>query len=60
LCESQGAALGGLLGVGGAIAIDAAVFAYDDRKLRPPSLGGLSPLVLVGRHRALVGVGGAL
>lgn len=60
LCESEGAAIGGLLGVGGAIAIDAAVFAYDDRKPRLPSVGGLSPLVLIGHNRALVGVGGAL
>lgn len=60
LCEAQGAAIGALLGVGGAIAIDAAVFAYDDRKPSPPSLGGLSPLVLIGKNRALLGVGGAL
>jgi hypothetical protein len=59
-CEASGVAAGVLLGIGGAIAIDAAVFAYDDRQ---PALSGRSrwrPLVSVSRRQAWVGVGGTL
>ena len=37
LCEASGAGLGLLLGMGGAIAIDAVVFAYDDTDARRPA-----------------------
>lgn len=60
LCEGQGAAIGGLLGIGGAIAIDAAVFAYDDRKPRDAARSSWAPLLLLSKNRALLGVGGAL
>ena len=58
LCESDGAAVGALLGVGGAIAMDAALFAYDAPKR--PTLGAFSPRVIVGRDRAWLGIGGEL
>ena len=61
LCEADGAAIGLLLGMGGAIAIDAAVFAYDDPL--PPTdrhRFSLMPLVQLGRQRALLGVSGQL
>jgi hypothetical protein len=60
LCEAGGAAIGVLAGMGGAIAIDAAVFAYDDPK---PSRFGqltLSPVVAVLPGRAWVGLSGRL
>jgi hypothetical protein len=63
-CEADGAALGFLLGMAGAIAIDAAVFAYDERR---PSAeratrasSSWAPLVSVQPGRAWVGVGGRL
>lgn len=63
-CEEDGAALGFLLGMAGAIAIDAAVFAFDERRPRPERTSGatrgLTPLVSVVPGRAWVGVGGRL
>jgi hypothetical protein len=52
LCEAGGAAVGALAGVGGAIAIDAAVFAYDDPA--PEQRSSLSPLLVVTRDRAML------
>jgi hypothetical protein len=60
LCEASGAAVGLLLGAAGAIAIDAAVFAYDDPKLRSSSRLSLRPLVSVTPQRAIVGLMGQL
>jgi hypothetical protein len=60
LCEASGAALGILLGIGGAIAIDAAVFAYDDRKHAVSRGVELMPLVSVGPRQTWIGVGGTL
>lgn len=59
LCEAGGAAVGLLAGMGGAIAIDAAVFAYDDPK-HPGRRVGLVPLVSLLPGRAWVGVAGQL
>ena len=60
LCEASGAGAGILLGIGAAVAIDAAVFAYDDRKRARSRGTGLVPLVSVSRRQAWIGVGGAL
>lgn len=60
LCEAGGAAVGSLVGVGGAIAIDAAVFAYDDPLPDARARTSLVPLVVLTRERALFGLGGAL
>lgn len=61
LCEADGAGVGLLAGIGGAIAIDAALLAYEDQRPPPRStLGSLSPLFVLGPGRALIGVGGAL
>jgi hypothetical protein len=60
LCEASGAGIGVLLGMGGAIAIDAAVFAYDDPKHPSGRRLGLLPLVSVTPHQAWIGVGGRL
>lgn len=64
LCEADGAAVGLLLGMGGAIAIDAAVFAYDDRKPRSARSAkagpSISPIVSVLPGRAFVGIAGEL
>jgi hypothetical protein len=61
LCEADGAAIGLLLGMGGAIAIDAAVFAYDDPVPQTDRHRfSLMPLVQLGRERALFGVSGEL
>jgi hypothetical protein len=60
LCEAGGAAIGSLVGMSGAIAVDAAVFAYDDPK---PSRYGrltLTPVIAVLPGRAWVGVSGRL
>jgi hypothetical protein len=59
-CEADGIGLGILLGMSGAIAIDAAVLAYDDPKT--PSRRGMSlmPLVAVTQRQAWVGFGGQL
>jgi hypothetical protein len=58
-CEAQGAGIGVLLGVAGAIAIDAAVFAYEDPRRRS-SASRVAPLVAVSARQAWLGVGGAL
>jgi hypothetical protein len=60
-CEASGAAVGLLLGMGGAIAIDAAVFAYDDPE-RPDQgrEGRLVPLVAVAPRAAWFGLAGRL
>ena len=60
LCELGGAGVGALLGMGGAIAIDAAALAYDDA--RPPEARhrGLVPLASLTPHRAWIGLGGEL
>jgi hypothetical protein len=60
LCEAGGAGVGALLGMGGAIAIDAAVLARDDPKPSTARPGALVPLALVTPHQAWIGVGGAL
>ncbi len=60
LCEADGAGVGLLAGIGGAIAIDAALLAYEDQRPERSSLGSLSPLLIVGPGRAVIGVGGAL
>lgn len=60
-CESDGAAAGLLLGMAGAIAIDAAVFAYDDRRPRATrARPRLMPLASLVPGRAWVGLGGEL
>jgi hypothetical protein len=59
-CEVGGAAVGALLGAGGAIAIDAAVFAYDDPKRISPSHLALRPLLSLTPGRAFVGLAGQL
>ena len=60
LCEASGAGAGILLGMGGAIALDAAVLAYDDPK--PADARGrlLVPLASVTPHQAWIGIGGEL
>jgi hypothetical protein len=59
-CQEGGAGVGILLGMGGAIAIDAAVLAYDDPKKPGPRGLSLTPLVAVTRRQAWLGIGGAL
>jgi hypothetical protein len=59
LCEAQGAAIGTLLGVAGAMAIDAAVFAYEDT--RPRRLEArLVPVLGISQREAWLGIGGQL
>lgn len=60
LCEASGAGVGALLGIGGAIAIDAAVFAYEDARPTTSSIPRLRPLFSVTRERAWIGMSGAL
>lgn len=60
LCEAGGAAVGALVGVGGAIAIDAAVFAYDDPELAAPRSAFLVPTLAVMPGRATLGLAGRL
>jgi hypothetical protein len=60
LCEAGGAGVGVLLGMGGAIAIDAAVFAYDDAKRAPTRQLGWLPVVSVTPHQAWFGLTGTL
>jgi hypothetical protein len=60
LCEAGGAGIGVMLGMAGAIAIDAAVFSYDDAKRAPVRRGGLRPLIAWTPHTAWVGLGGQL
>ena len=60
-CEGSGVGLGLLLGMAGAIAIDAAVFAYDDtRPTLPDDDARITPLVVVAPRAAFIGVGGRL
>jgi hypothetical protein len=60
-CEDDGAAAGALLGMVGAIAIDAAVFAYDDRRSRAShARPRFVPLASFQPGRAWVGLGGEL
>jgi hypothetical protein len=60
LCEAGGAAIGALVGMAGAIAIDAAVFAYDYPHPKRDAQGALRPLVLVSPRTAWLGFGGQL
>ncbi|HEX2876733.1 MAG TPA: hypothetical protein VHP33_36025 [Polyangiaceae bacterium] len=60
LCEAGGAGIGVLLGMAGAIAIDAAVFSYDDAKRAPTRRAGLRPLFAWTPHTAWIGLGGQL
>jgi hypothetical protein len=61
LCEASGAALGLLIGVGGAVAIDAAVLARETKpKHRDQRAGLLVPLVSLTPQRAWLGVAGEL
>ena len=60
LCEAGGAGIGAMLGMAGAIAIDAAVFSYDDAKRAPGRRAGLRPLIAWTPHTAWVGLGGQL
>ena len=60
LCEAGGAGIGLLLGMGGAIAIDAAVFAYDDPRPRRADARRLVPLFALRPHATWVGVAGEL
>jgi len=60
LCEANGAAIGILLGMAGAIAIDAAVFAFDDPKTKALRSLGVQPFFSVTRRQAWVGLRGQL
>lgn len=60
LCEAGGAAVGALIGAGGAIAIDAAVLAYEDPPDHPPIGVSFQPLISVTPKHALFGVAGRL
>jgi hypothetical protein len=60
LCEASGAGIGALLGMAGAIAIDAAVFAYDDPKHSSPHRLSLLPVVSVTPQQAWIGLAGRL
>ena len=58
-CEASGAGVGVLLGMGGAIAIDAAVLAYETREPRVRS-ARIVPVASVTAGRAWLGVAGEL
>lgn len=60
LCEAGGAAIGVLVGVGAAIAIDAAVFAYEDPKLSSSPRVKLVPQLAFARGGAVFGLRGEL
>lgn len=60
LCEGNGAGIGALLGMGGAMAIDAAVFAYDDPKRSSSRRLGLLPVVSITPQQAWIGLAGRL
>jgi hypothetical protein len=60
LCEAGGAGAGILIGMGAAVAIDAAVFAYDDAPHARGRRLGFVPLVAVAPHQAWFGIGGDL
>lgn len=57
-CEAGGAGLGLLFGMAGAVAIDAAVFAFDDAERS--SEARLMPLVALAPRSAWLGLGGRL
>jgi len=59
-CEGDGAGIGALLGMAGAMAIDAAVFAYDDPKRSSSHRLGLLPVVSVTPQQAWIGLAGRL
>lgn len=59
-CEAGGAAFGLVLGMAGAMAIDAAVLAYDEPEPSDAVRPKLVPLVAFTRGGAVVGLGGAL
>jgi hypothetical protein len=58
-CQATGIGIGFLLGMGGAIALDAALLAYDSPEPRRPA-ARLLPLVSVSRELAWLGVAGEL
>jgi hypothetical protein len=58
-CQAGGIGVGFLLGMGGAVAIDAAVLAYDSRE-DPLRSAGVRPVVSVGAGRAWLGIAGEL
>lgn len=60
LCESNGAGIGVLLGMGGAVAIDAALFAYDDAKRSSSRRLDLLPVMSVTPQQAWIGLAGHL
>jgi hypothetical protein len=60
LCEAGGAGAGILIGMGAAVAIDAAVFAYDDARHSQGRRLGFVPLVAVAPHQAWIGLRGDL
>jgi hypothetical protein len=60
LCESNGAGIGVLLGMGGAVAIDAALFAYDDAKRSSSRHLDLLPVMSVTPQQAWIGLAGHL
>jgi len=59
-CEEGGAGLGIALGMAGAIALDAAVFAYEDPQKPNPHGLALAPLLSLTPRQAWVGFGGNL
>lgn len=59
LCEADGVGVGFLLGMGGAIAIDAAVLAYDYPESRRGT-ARVRPVVSIAPGRAFVGLSGEL
>ncbi len=60
LCEASGGGAGILLGMGGAVAIDAAVLAYEDPKPAAGRGPRMMPLASVTPHQAWIGLGGEL
>lgn len=60
LCEAEGAAAGLLLGMAGAIALDAALFAYDEQPVKSPRMGWWVPRLAVTPRRAWIGIAGSL
>ncbi len=60
LCEAGGAGVGIMLGMGGAIAIDAAVLAYDKARPRQARRRTFVPLAALTPQQAWIGVGGEL
>jgi hypothetical protein len=60
LCESNGAGIGVLLGMGGAVAIDAALFAYDDPKRASSRGPDVLPILSITPRQAWIGLAGHL